>query len=235
MLFATVCPRRYSLPWRQWQRQGQRGEVVRVGPDRQGQARREERDEVHPERPHASVGGGERRLASEGKPGPEGVGPCNGPPASVPSATSSMQCMGSKGHRQQPRAEGEGLQLPNLTPPPPSHTHFWRAHDVLATRSTERGKGHPEPCYVPLSAKRPCKWTSWGPKAAVGEGSPIAGGVSIWTHLANSEGSCPPLYPTQSIETGTVRGLPWHSFPRERKGEWRGKDRPGREREGTRR
>ena len=33
---------------------------------------------------------------------------------------------------------------------------------------------------------------------------------------------------TRSSETGTVRGVRWHTLPRERKGEWRGKDRPGR-------
>ena len=40
--------------------------------------------------------------------------------------------------------------------------------------------------------------------------------------------------PTQGSETGTVRGIRWHHLPRERKGESRGKGRPGREREGTR-
>ena len=38
---------------------------------------------------------------------------------------------------------------------------------------------------------------------------------------------------TQSSETGTDLGPPWHHLPRERKGEEGGKDRLGREREGT--
>ena len=38
---------------------------------------------------------------------------------------------------------------------------------------------------------------------------------------------------TQSSETGAVWGLRWHNPPRERNEEWGGRDRPGREREGT--
>ena len=41
--------------------------------------------------------------------------------------------------------------------------------------------------------------------------------------------------PTPSSETGTVWGLRGHNLPRERKGVHGGKDRLGREREGTRR
>ena len=49
-------------------------------------------------------------------------------------------------------------------------------------------------CYVPPLGKCPLRWTSWGPKATVGGRTPHHQyGVSTWKHLANSEGSCPPL------------------------------------------
>ena len=63
-----------------------------------------------------------------------------------------------------------------------THTHHGNkggggqgVHDALATRRTERGNGQAEGCYVPPSGKRPRKWTSQGPKAAVGERAPTAG------------------------------------------------------------
>ena len=48
-------------------------------------------------------------------------------------------------------------------------------YDALAARRTERGIGQAEGCYVPPSGIRPRKWTSQGPKAAVGEGTLTAG------------------------------------------------------------
>ena len=80
------------------------------------------------------------------------------------------------------------------------------------------------------------KWTSWGPKAAGGEGSPTAGmGCPLGRPWPMARAvALLHVDPTRSSETGTFRGLRWHTRPRERKGVWGGKDRPGREREGTR-
>ena len=43
-------------------------------------------------------------------------------------------------------------------------------------------------------------------------------GVSTWTHLANGAVALLRVDPTQSSETGTVRGLRWHNLPREGEG-----------------
>ena len=49
-------------------------------------------------------------------------------------------------------------------------------------------------------------------------------GMAAWTHLANGEGNCLPLFlyvdSTQRTETGQVLGLRWHNRPRE----WKGKE-----------
>ena len=75
-----------------------------------------------------------------------------------------------------------------------------------------------------LGAKEPRKFCSPMP----GVKMPFTQGMC--SQNANGKGSLPPLYGPRSSETGTVRGLRWHNFPRERNGV---QGRPGREREGS--
>ena len=112
---------------------------------------------------------------------------------------------------------------PPTTPPQTSQPPHNHVHDALATRRTERGNGQAEGCSVPLSGKRPCEWTSQGPKATVGE-RPLTAGVGgplgrTWP-TANAVAFLR-VDSTRSSETGKVRGLRWHNRPKERKGkEW---------------
>ena len=72
--------------------------------------------------------------------------------------------------------------------PPQSSPPFGTPPPLRKTLGTAGTGAHPPP-------SPPGGWTSWGPKAAVGEGSPTTGvGASAWTHPANREGSCPPLW-----------------------------------------
>ena len=68
-------------------------------------------------------------------------------------------------------------------PPHALHTTYYTVGGRLfryptptAPRRTECGNGQAEGCYVPPSGKRPRKWTSQGPKAAVGE-RPLTAGL----------------------------------------------------------
>ena len=75
---------------------------------------------------------------------------------------------------------------------------------------------------VPPSGKRPRKWPSQGPPAAVGERYLTAGlGWPLgrtWPTAKAFAFLC--VDPTQRSETGQVRGLRWHNRPRE----WEGKE-----------
>ena len=83
-----------------------------------------------------------------------------------------------------------------------------------ARRVPEKG------CYVPPSGKRPRKWPSQGPPAAVGEryltaslGWPLG---CTWPTVKAFAFLC--VDSTQRSETGQVQGLRWHNRPREREG-----------------
>ena len=84
-------------------------------------------------------------------------------------------------------------------------------------RSPQGGKGQAEGCYVPSLGKWPRRWTSRGPKAAFGEGSPGASEgwplERTWPTARAVALLCADL--TQSSETGTVQRLPRHNLPRE--------------------
>ena len=73
---------------------------------------------------------------------------------------------------------------------------------------------------MPPSGKRPRKWTSQGPKAAVGEryltarlGWPLG---HTWPTAKVVAFLCVDL--TQRSETRQIRWLRWHNLPKERKG-----------------
>ena len=96
--------------------------------------------------------------------------------------------------------------------------HTWR--HAKPQRNTAREDLEAKGCCVPPLGKRPRKWPSQGPPAAVGERYLTAGlGWPLGRTWPTAK-ACALLCvdSTQRSETGQVRGLRWHNRPREREG-----------------
>ena len=115
-----------------------------------------------------------------------------------------------------PDQNGETRLHPSITTP--SNPHFLSNASPHPPSLGMAASPHPPT----TSGKQPRKWTSWGPQAAVAEGSPTAG---VWGIPAARASALLRVDPSQSSETGTVRGLCWHNLLRERKGVLGGQDR----------
>ena len=119
---------------------------------------------------------------------------------------------------------------PTQQPTPPATTHTRACHAWERGRKGLRDvltKGRTEHWNLEAggwSGKRPCKWTTRGPNAAVGERYLTAGlGWPLgrtWPTVTAIAFPC--VDSTQRGETGQVWGLRWHYYrPSKRKGkEW---------------
>ena len=118
----------------------------------------------------------------------------------------------------------------------PTNPHPCVHPEVPTGTPTQPSSPFPLPGHVPPAGKWPCKWTSRGPIAAVGEGSPTAcmGCLPGRTWPMAMAVALLRVDPTQSCETGRVRRLRWHKRRRERKGVLGGKAGRARALEGER-